>query len=184
MPDDGRGVSYPATTEAPATGTEAPQGRSDHPDEQPSVLRSTPRSVPRRWVRGVLFMLLPVAVTAGGYWYTTGSQLMSTDDAYVDPDKVGISTVVSGIVKEVHVTENQHVEAGRVLYRLDHLPFRLALARAEAQVGIVGDALNALKANYRDMQAQIKRAQNDVDCSGTESSRQQDLLSTHADHLS
>jgi multidrug resistance efflux pump len=36
------------------------------------------------------------------------------------------------------------------LYRLDDLPFRLALERAEAQVGMVGDALNALKANYRD----------------------------------
>ena len=32
------------------------------------------------------------------------------DDAYVEADKVGVSTDVSGIVKEVDVTENQHVE--------------------------------------------------------------------------
>jgi membrane fusion protein (multidrug efflux system) len=114
-------------------------------------------------VRRALFLLLPLLLLAGGYWYVTGGRIMSTDDAYVEADKVGVSTDVSGIVKEVDVTENQHVEAGQVLYRLDDLPFQLALRRAEAQVGIVRNDLNALKANYQDMQAQIKQAQYDID---------------------
>jgi membrane fusion protein (multidrug efflux system) len=104
---------------------------------------------------------------------------MSADDAYVEADKVGLSTDVSGIVKEVDVTENQHVEAGQVLYRLDDLPFRLKLDRANAQIGMVGDSLNALKANYKDMQSQIQQAQDDIDYFGTEFRRQQDLLSAH-----
>jgi membrane fusion protein (multidrug efflux system) len=62
--------------------------------------------VGRRWVRGALFILLPLALIAGGYWYVTGGQVMSADDAYVEADKVRISTDVSGIVKEVDVTEN------------------------------------------------------------------------------
>src|SRR4029077_17000131 len=107
--------------------------------------------------------LLPIVLFVGTYWYVTGGQVISMDDANVEADKVGISNDVSGIVKEVDVTENQHVEAGRILYRLDDLPFRLALERAEAQVGMVGDALNALKANYRDIQAQIKQAQYDIE---------------------
>jgi multidrug resistance efflux pump len=82
----------------------------------------------------------------------TGGQVMSTDDAYGEADKVGVSTDVSGIVQQIDVTENQRVDAGQVLYRLDDLPFRLALQRAEAQVGIVRNDLNALKANYGDMQ--------------------------------
>ena len=133
------------------------------PRRQSAVLTKTPRSLRQRWTRWALFALLPLALIAGGYWYVTGGQVMSTDDAYVEADKVGVSTDVSGIVKEVDVTENQHVDAGQVLYRLDDLPFRYALDRAEAQVGIVRDDLNALKANYRDMQAQIKQAQDDVD---------------------
>jgi membrane fusion protein (multidrug efflux system) len=124
-------------------------------------------------------MLLPLALIGGGYWYITGGQVLSTDDAYVEADKVDISTDVSGIVKAVDVTENQHVEAGRALYHLDDLPFRLALERAEAQVDMVGDALNALKANYRDMQAQINQAQYDVDYYATDSRRQQILLDAH-----
>jgi membrane fusion protein (multidrug efflux system) len=101
------------------------------------------------------------------------------DDAYVEADKVGVSTDVPGIVAEVGVTENQHVEAGQILYRLDDLQLRFALARAEAQVGTVRDALNALKANYRDMQSQIQQAQNDIEYYDTEFRRQQDLLVAH-----
>jgi len=100
---------------------------------------------------------------------------MSTDNAYVEADKVGISTDVSGMVKEIDVKNNQHVEDGQVLFRLDDLPFRLALERADAQVGVVRNDLNALKANYRDMQAQIKQAQDDIDYYDREFHRQQDL---------
>ena len=46
-------------------------------------------------------------------------------------------------------TKNQQVKQGQVLFRLDDLPFRLALDRANAQLGIVRNDLNALKANYQ-----------------------------------
>jgi membrane fusion protein, multidrug efflux system len=118
-----------------------------------------------------------LALIAGSYWYVTGGQVVWTDDAYVEAEKVGVSTDVSGIVKEVDVSENQQVEAGQVLYRLDDLPFRLALQRAEAQVGIVRNDLNALKANYQDMQAQIKQAQYDIEYYDREFRRQKELLS-------
>jgi membrane fusion protein (multidrug efflux system) len=130
-------------------------------------------------LRPLMFALLPLALIIGAYWYITGGQVVSMDDAYVEADKVGVSTDVPGIVAEVGVTENQHVQAGQILYRLDDLQLRLALARAEAQIGTVRDALNALKANYRDMQSQIEQAQNDIGYFDTEFHRQQDLLAAH-----
>jgi membrane fusion protein, multidrug efflux system len=130
-------------------------------------------------LRPLMFGLLPLALIIGGYWYTTGGQVVSMDDAYVEADKVGVSTDVPGIVAEVAVTENQHVEAGQILYRLDDLQLRFALARAEAQIGTVRDSLNALKANYRDVQSQIQQAQNDIEYFDTEFHRQQDLLAAH-----
>jgi membrane fusion protein (multidrug efflux system) len=139
------------------------------------VATKAPRFSRQRSTRWSLFALLPLALIAGSYWYVAGGAVMSTDDAYVEADKVGISTDVSGIVKEVDVAENQHVNAGQILYRLDDEPFRYALDRAEAQVGIVRNDLNALKANYQDMQAQIKQAQDDIDYYTTEFNRQQDL---------
>ena len=130
-------------------------------------------------LRPLMFGLLPLALIVGAYWYITGGQVISMDDAYVEADKVGISTDVPGIVAEVAVTENQHVKAGQILYRLDDLQLRLALARAESQIGTIRDALNALKANYRDMQSQIEQAQNDIGYFDTEFRRQQGLLAAH-----
>jgi membrane fusion protein, multidrug efflux system len=130
-------------------------------------------------LRPLMFALLPLALIIGAYWYITGGRVVSMDDAYVEADKVGVSTDVPGIVAEVDVTENQHVQAGQILYRLDDLQLRLALARAEAQIGTVRNALNALKANYRDMQSQIQQAQNDIEYYDTEFHRQQDLLASH-----
>jgi len=130
-------------------------------------------------MRWALFLLLPLALILGGYWYVTGGQVMSTDNAYVQADQVGISTDVSGIVKDVDVTENQRVEAGQVLYRLDELPFQLALQRADAAVGIVENNLKGLKANYQDMEAQIKQGEEDVDYYSGEYLRQKRLLDAH-----
>jgi len=177
MPDDTELLLRPDPAESPAARRKAPRQQPEMAPRTASALEERPRSSRRPWLRWALFLLLPIALIAGGYWYVTGGQVMSTDDAYVEADKVGVSTDVSGIVKDVDVAENQHVEAGRVLYRLDDLPFRLALPRAEAQIGMVADALNALKANYRDMQAQIQQAQHDVDYYDREFHRQQTLLS-------
>jgi membrane fusion protein (multidrug efflux system) len=153
------------TAEAPAARRDAPREQPEQPPrEQPerqvktsSEPEMAPQSARRRWVRWVSFALLPIVLTAAGHWYVTGGRVMSTDNAYVEADKVCISTDVSGIVKEIDVRNNQQVEAGEVLFRLDDLPFQLALERAEAQVGIVRNDLNVLKANYGDMQAQISR---------------------------
>src|SRR5262249_1701498 len=141
-----------------------------------AALKRVPRNSLRRWA---LIMVLPWVLLACGYWYVTGGQVMSTDNAYVEADTVGVSTDVSGIVKDVDVTENEHVTAGQVLYRLDDLPFQLALQRADAQIGIVRNDLNALKANYRNVQEQIKQAQYDVDYRNTIFLRRQALVGGH-----
>jgi membrane fusion protein (multidrug efflux system) len=148
--------------------------------ESPSNPRPDTADAPKKSLRRpLMFALLPLALIIGAYCYITGGNVVSMDDAYVEADKVGVSTDVPGIVTEVGVTENQHVEAGQILYRLDDLQLRLALARAEAQIGTVRDSLNALKANYRDMQSQIEQAQNDIGYFDTEFHRQQDLLAAH-----
>ena len=177
MSADGVAVSRRTVAEqVPASERGIPDGQQDARDERSTGASRPPR---RHRVRVLLFLLLPLVLAAGFYWYVTGGQAMSTDDAYIEAEKVGVSTDVSGLVKEIDVAENQQVEAGQVLYRLDNLPFRLALARAEAQIGLVRDKLNALKANYGDIETQIKQAQDDVAYFDREFHRQQYLGSQH-----
>ena len=158
MPDDARPVAL-----EPDSRPEAPEiddrSFADHPsagDARTSKVRR------RRILRWVLFLLLPIVLIGAGYWYITGGTSMYTDDAYVDADQVGLSTDVSGLVKEVEVAENQHVTAGQVLFRLDPEPFQYKLDEAQAQLGVVRENLNNLKANYRQIQAQIKQAQDQI----------------------
>jgi membrane fusion protein, multidrug efflux system len=178
MPADAKLALLPKeTAETPAARRDAPQQQPDRPAAIAAPPEKAPGRSRERWVRWALFTLLPLALIAGAYWYVSGGQVMSTDDAYVEADKVGISTDVSGIVKKIDVSDNQDVAEGQVLFRMDDLPFRLALERAEAQVGIVRNDLTALKANYGDMEAQIKQAQYDVEYYDREFHRQQDLAS-------
>ena len=156
-----------------------PQEAEGREASAPSPPERTSAASPRRWLRPALFSLLPLALIAGAYWYVSGGQTIAMDDAYVEADQVGVSTDVSGVVKKVEVTDNQHVQAGQVLYRLDDLPFRLALQRAQAQVGTVRNDLHGLGADYQDVQAQIRQAQDDVAYYASELSRQQDLLTAH-----
>ena len=104
----------------------------------------------RRWLRPALFALLPLALVVGGYVYVTGGQVMSTDNAYVQADMVGVSTDVSGIVAgRSTVHDNQHVDAGQVLFRLDDRPFRIALERAKAQLGRRAQRPRGAEGDYR-----------------------------------
>jgi membrane fusion protein (multidrug efflux system) len=154
--------------------------RHAEPEVEPDSAADAAGIAPsRRRLRRLLLLLLPVAGIFGLWWYVTGGQVMSTTDAYINADKVGVSTDVPGIVRRVLVIENQPVTAGQTLYTLDDLPFRLALQRAAAQVGMVKDALNALKSNYGDAQAQLQQARNDVRYYQTEFRRVQDLLASH-----
>jgi len=127
----------------------APGSRGTSPAFQPSAPAlptppHTTRTKRRHAFRSILFLILPICLAAGIYIYVTGGRYISTDDAYVSANIVAVSTDVSGIVKEVDVTDNQKVVAGQVLFKLDDLPFRLKLAQADGKLATVRDSIKAL----------------------------------------
>ena len=134
----------------------------------------------RQRLRKVLFALLPLVLIAGGYWYVTGGRVMSTDDAYVEADKVGVSTDVSGIVQDVDVGENQHVTAGQVLYRLDPRQFQIALDNAKANLAQTVLGIEAMKKDYARMLSDIDAQQAQVKLDRITDERDTALLKTNA----
>ena len=72
----------------------------------------------------------PAAISTG----TTPSHFESTDDAFIAARQFAIAPKVSGYVTAVPVTDNQHVDAGDVIARIDDRDYRVALEQAEAQV--------------------------------------------------
>jgi len=92
--------------------------------------------VVHRAVRVLLLIVVPlVAVVAGLYVYATGGQEVETDNAYVKANIVPISAAVTGRVIEVLARDNQPVEVGAVLFRLDPVPYQIAVDGARGDAG-------------------------------------------------
>jgi membrane fusion protein (multidrug efflux system) len=121
---------------------------------------------------------MPLVLLAGGYHYVTGGQIMSTDDAYVQADRVGVSTDVSGIVQDVAVNDNEHVEAGQILYRLDPRQFQIALENAKANLAQTAMSIDAMKQDYQRMLSDVAAQQAQVDLDQKNYDRNAMLLKT------
>jgi membrane fusion protein (multidrug efflux system) len=156
----------PSSNSAPAAAVAAPGGTK--------VRRR------RSLTRPVLFALLPVALVVGGYYYVNGGQVMSTDNAYIQADMVGVTTDVSGIVDQINVHENEAVKAGQVLFSLRPDSFQIALAGAEAQLGAQRNQILNLKASYQQSLAEITQAEADIHYYQQEFQRQQNLINSSA----
>ena len=122
-------------------GTEATPG---------DVIAPVSRSRRFKWIAFAATFLICAA--AGGYWgygyWTAGRYLESTDDAYLKADYTTVAPKISGYIADVLVHDNQTVEAGQVLARIDDRDFRVALAQADAEV-------EAAEAAVRNLDAQI-----------------------------
>jgi membrane fusion protein (multidrug efflux system) len=167
----------PVRDEAPENPRTLPLPPADKRTQKDGTGSGELRRLRRRdRIRWSLFALLPLVLIIGGYWYVTGGQIMSTDDAYLEADKVGISTDVAGIVKDVEVKENERVTAGQVLYRLDPLQFQIALDNAKANLAQTALSIEAMKQDYARMVSDIAAQQAQVDLDQTNFNRATMLL--------
>ena len=131
----------------------------------------------RRVVRRALFILGPVvALLIGLALYLHGGRYQSTDNAYVQSEKVGITANVSGAVIAVMVHDNQHVRAGDVLFRIDPAPFQAAVAEAEAKLASARSEIRTARANYGSGESDLKAAEDRLHFAQREAARQKELL--------
>jgi membrane fusion protein, multidrug efflux system len=123
------------------------------------------------------------ALVAGVFYWLNARHFESTDDAFVAARSFSVAPKVGGYVAAVPVTDNQHVNAGDVLARIDDRDYRIAVDQAQAQVAVAeanianiqtqldsqGEQINQAKAQEQQAEAQLKFAQE-------EAARAQDLV--------
>ena len=128
--------------------------------------------------RLALYGALGLAVLAGAayghHWLTVGRFIEDTDDAYVGGDITVIAPKVAGFIEQVAVTDNQRVEAGQLLVKLDDRDYRAALARAEAAAEAQRATLSNLDATRRLQLAIIAQAHAGVTAAEAEVKRSHD----------
>src|SRR5580658_546656 len=107
--------------------------------------------------------VLLAAVAGGGYLYwDNASHFEATDDAFIAARQFAIAPKVSGYIAAVPVTDNQHVEAGQVIARIDDRDYRTALAQAEAQVEAAQASIANIDAQITVQQAQVAESESQV----------------------
>jgi len=100
------------------------------PEQSPIVRRRTPR-IARYFVALVVVIVLCV----GGYYlWKYVHTYETTDDAQIDGHINEVSARIAGNVIEIRAQQEQYVNAGDVLVRLDPRDYEVALARAEADL--------------------------------------------------
>ena len=155
-------------------------GKTVIPAEETGVVAAEGR--PRRRRRGrwlkrfVLLIVIPVAALIGAsYLYAITGRFVTTDNAYVKAHIIAVSTDLDGRVVEVNIRNNQRVRAGELLFRLDPDPHWLALKVAEARMETMRQEVEATRAEFRQVQAEIAEARERVSFFVREAERQREL---------
>ncbi len=129
-----------------------------------------------KWRTPLLLAAVVVAILAGLVFYLHGGRYQTTDNAYLQSGLVSVSANVSGPAIAIEVRENQHVRTGQVLFRIDPAPFQAAVNEAEAALANARTQVEALRANYRQGQAELRAAQDRLTYALREAARQKALL--------
>jgi len=119
---------------------------------------------------------VPVLVIVGALiFWLQGGRHMSTENAFVKADIAQIASEIPGRIMELRIRDHSVVSAGDVLLRLDPASYRLALAKAEAEVDSARASVEQMKANLREIRAEAKEAENKLEYLRTQARRQREL---------
>jgi membrane fusion protein, multidrug efflux system len=127
-------------------------GEARKPQSWPERMRAR-----RRMILTITALIIVGIIAVVAYWINT-SGYESTDDAFIDARTVSISAQVGAAIVDVPVTDNQLVEPGAVLVRLDDRDYRAQSDQAAAQVDQAAANIANIDAQVAAQQARIDQA--------------------------
>ncbi len=172
MTENAQAVETPGTNKDPREAASAPPAPPSPP--------TAPRKRMNPKLRILLLLGIPVLLVAGFFTWRYMASYESTDDAQIDAHIHPASARISGYVVDVPITDNQFVQKGTVLVRIDPRDYQVAvdqaqadLAAAEAKARGAGinvpitsantnSSLREAQADVEDTQAGITAAQQQV----------------------
>jgi membrane fusion protein, multidrug efflux system len=119
-----------------------------------------------------------VVLLAIFFWWLHARQYESTDDAFIDTRTVQISADVAAAIVDVPVTDNQLVEAGAELVRLDDRDYVAARDQAQASVDNLIAQIAEQKAKIDQADKQAAQAEAALMFAQQEDERYQRLVKT------
>jgi membrane fusion protein (multidrug efflux system) len=127
--------------------------------------------------------VLLIALIGGIAYWLNVRHYESTDDAFIAARSFSVAPKVGGYVAEIPVTDNQHVNPGDLLARIDDRDYKIAVNQAEAQVAValanmanIAAQIDSQQAQIEQASAQLEQAQAQLQFSQQEAARAQDLV--------
>ena len=158
-----------AEMDAPADMTPRSEARSTPVAKaEPAAMPVAPAAAPPKARRGrlILGVLLILGLAAGArygwHWWTVGRFEETTDNAFLQADKVTVAAKVTGYVTKVFVGDNQAVKAGDVLALIDSRDAEIALKQARADLQKARAQLDGFEAAVIQQLASVDSAKADV----------------------
>jgi membrane fusion protein, multidrug efflux system len=137
----------------------------EHGDGAPEKPKASPLDrVREHWMLSIAIacVLLVASIGALLYWLDV-RRYEWTDDAFISARSFSISPKVSGYITEVPVTDNQHVNAGDLLAKVDDRDYKIAVDQAKAQLAAAQANIDNVQAQIDSQRELIKQAQAQVD---------------------
>ena len=140
----------------------ADQGGTRALDDREARSRHDGKPRPRWGRRLVIGAVVASMIGAGAHWgipfirYELNT--VSTDDAFVSGHITNVSPRIEDVVTEVLVDQNDRVEPGTLLVRLDPEPFEVAVAQAQASLDVARANVAQARAQVRSQIAQARGA--------------------------
>jgi len=95
----------------------------------------------------ILAIVVIVMIIVGFYFWFTGRNIETTDDAFTESDAVTIAPKASGYVTKLLVTDNQRVKKGDLLVVIDPQDTQAQRDQAQAQLGLAVAQLHQAQAS-------------------------------------
>lgn len=151
-------AATPGGPSVPAIAAEHSSGGAASGAAQPPAIHPLPAARRRKRIAYIVIGVIALAVAA---WYGVPSAVLalstvSTDDAYVNGHLTSVAPRVQGQVAEVLVDDNNRVQMGDLLVRLDREPYQVKVDIQQALVDVAEADLIAAQANVRGIEAQAR----------------------------
>ena len=157
---NGEAVVRRLRSEAPAALPLSPPKKDGSAAGAQKLLARTSRK--QAFAAVALLLALGGAGRFGWHWWTQGRFEETTDNAFLEADKVVVAPKVGGFVSEVFAGDNQPVKAGQLLARIDDRDFRVAYLQSQADLDKARASLAGVASALIQQQARIDEAKADV----------------------
>ena len=159
------------STDLPQQTTGMSEEQSNLADTEPAIEDSQAVNKKKYLPKIILAVFLALAVLGAIYYFTVYRYFESTENAYLKADVTWVSPRVSGEITQLDVKNNQQVQAGQVLMKLDDRDTKARYAQATALTELKQAALGVQRQNIAGQQAMIAEANAGLDAANAEMSR-------------